>query len=53
MADDFFIALAPLKSAATRIGDGRLKAFADLQNGCHWRVVRFEGQKANFALPLI
>ena len=53
MADDFFIALAPLESvAATQIGDGPLKAFADLCEGCHWHVVPLEAQRAIFALPL-
>ena len=54
MADDFFIAEAPLENvAATQKGEGPLKAFADLCEGGHWHVVPLEAQRANFALPLI
>ena len=40
-------------SFGKQIGDGPLKAFADLCEGCHWHVVPLEAQRANFALPLI
>jgi hypothetical protein len=54
MADDFFIALAPLKSvAATQIGSEPLKAVADLYESYHWHGVPLEAQRANFALPLV